>query len=277
MKFKITTVVENTVPQGLAPLLAEHGLSFLIETDDYKVLFDLGQGLCLTANADALGINLGEVSHVVLSHGHFDHAGGLTHLLARNQSFSLFAHPDVFDRKLANLGQGFIPIGVDRDRAALEGGGIHCHLSKNSMEIVPGIITTGTIPMKTDFEDIETIFFKGQKDQETLDTIADDRALILDTDKGSVVILGCAHRGIINTLHHVVELTGRDKIHAVIGGLHLMHADQPKMTKIIKHLQGFGVEKMVVGHCTGFQSTLNLVNALGPMVSPNRVGLVLEF
>ena len=277
MNFKITTLVENTVPQGIAPLIAEHGLSFLIETDKHKILFDLGQGPALIANADTLGIDLGAVSHVVLSHGHFDHAGGLTQLLARNPSFSLFAHPDIFDRKLANLGEGFISIGVDRDQAAIKGAGINSHFSPDSMEIAPGIITTGTIPMRTDFEDIETIFFKGEKGCETADLISDDRGLILDTDKGTVVMLGCTHRGLINTLQHVVELTGRDDIHTVIGGLHLLHASPEKMAIIIQHLKRFNIEKMIVGHCTGFQATHELLNSLGAQVSPNVVGHTIEF
>ena len=277
MSVKITTLVENTVSASLAPLIGEHGLSFLIEKGDSKILFDSGQGIAILGNADALQINLSDVDTVVLSHGHFDHSGGLQKLIERNNNFTLVAHPDVFENKLVSAGGKYTPIGIPTDKEALEKSGIELKLGKMPFEIAPGIMTTGEIAMENNFEKVEPMFFTGETGNEVPDTIPDDKALILDTDKGTVVILGCAHRGPINTLDHVLQLTGNKKIHAVMGGLHLMFADESKLKKIFAYLHDLGVEKMVVGHCTGFKATTALAGEFGDMIIPNVVGHVIEF
>jgi 7,8-dihydropterin-6-yl-methyl-4-(beta-D-ribofuranosyl)aminobenzene 5'-phosphate synthase len=275
--IKVTTLVENTVPPGLAPLLGELGLSFLIDTGEKKILFDAGQGLAILDNAQALGIDLSEIDTVVLSHGHFDHARGVKNLLGCNNKFTLVAHPEIFYNKMAGGGGNYFPIGISDDKAVLENSGIKILLDENSVEIAPGIRTTGKIPMETDFEEVEAMFFKGESGQEIPDKIEDDRALILDTEKGTVVIFGCAHRGSINTLNHVVQLTGNKKIHAVMGGLHLLFADDEKLKKVTACIRDFSIEKMVIGHCTGFKAMVSLVNEFGDKVIPNTVGNVIEF
>lgn len=276
-KIKLTTLVENTVAAGLAPLIAEHGLAFFVDTGDRKILFDTGRGMAILGNAKALGVDLGEVDTVVLSHGHFDHAGGLLNILGCNNNFTLIAHPAVFDQKRAGISGNYFNIGIHNDRKILEKGGIKLKLEKNPVEIYPGITTTGEIPMETDFEEVEAMFFTGEEGSEKQDFIIDDRALIMETESGTVVVLGCAHRGIINTLNHVTQLTGNKKIYAIIGGLHLMYADENKLKKIFGCLNDFGIERMIVGHCTGFNATAALVNTFGDKIIPNTVGHVVEF
>ncbi len=276
-KIKVTTLVENTVPPGLAPLLGELGLSFLIDTGEKKILFDAGQGLAILDNAQALGIDLSEIDTVVLSHGHFDHARGVKNLLGCNNKFTLVAHPEIFYNKMAGGGGDYFPIGISDDKAVLENSGIKILLDENSVEIAPGIRTTGKIPLETDFEEVEAMFFKGESGQEIPDKIEDDRALILDTEKGTVVIFGCAHRGPINTLNHVVQLTGNKKIHAIMGGLHLLFANDEKLKKVAACIRDFSIEKMVIGHCTGFKAMVSLANEFGDKVIPNTVGNVTEF
>ncbi len=275
--IKITTLVENSVTAGLAPLLAEHGLSFFVEIEDRKILFDTGQGHAILGNADLLGIDLCQVDTVVLSHGHFDHAGGVKHLLGRNNNFTLIAQPGVFGSKLAGGNDNYVSIGVKEDKAVLENSGIRIKLEKDPVEIASGIIATGCIPMNTSFEEVEKMFFVGEEGKETPDDIPDDRALILDTAMGTVVVFGCAHRGPVNTLNHVADLTGSRKIHAVLGGLHLMFADDKKLKEIFKYFHDFEIEKFVIGHCTGFKATAALVNEFGDRVVPNTVGHVIEF
>ena len=109
------------------------------------------------------------------------------------------------------------------------------------------------------------------------DTLADDLALMLDTDKGLVVLLGCSHRGVINTLNHVVKLSGKNKIYAILGGLHLGKASDSKLRKIIDHLHVFGLEKIGVGHCTGMNAFLALSNEFKDRVFLNTVGNSMEF
>ena len=100
MKFRVTTLVDNSVSLSGSQLIGEHGLSFYIESEDKKILFDTGQNVALAHNAQMLDIDLGSIDAVVISHGHYDHTGGLEHLLKKNPAFSLYAHPDIFDGDL---------------------------------------------------------------------------------------------------------------------------------------------------------------------------------
>jgi len=277
MSIKITTLVENTVPANHAQLRGEHGLSFLIETDHNKILFDTGQGLTILGNADALKIKLGDIDTVVLSHGHFDHTGGLKHLMERNTDFTLIAHPDVFGNKFLKSEGKFLPIGMPIQKKVFEKKGIKLKLEEDSVEIAPGIMTTGKIEMKTDFEDVEAMFFRKDDGYEVPDTIPDDISLILKTPEGRVVIFGCAHRGAANILSQVIRMTGDKKIYAVVGGLHLMRSNEGKRKKLFEYLKRFNIEKLIVGHCTGFHATAALLNTFGSRVTPNTVGHVIEF
>ena len=274
--FRITTLVENTASASLG-LLAEHGVAFLVEVENRKILFDTGQGMALVNNAATLGIDLAQVDSVVLSHGHIDHAGGLVQLLSNNSAFTLYAHPQVFANKQVGFNGQFTSVGIADDRGVIEESGITIKLSDQPQEIATGVQTSGRIPMNNGFEEIEPMFYVGEEGRESPDFIEDDQALILETAVGTVVILGCAHRGIINTLNHVVALTGRQKIHAVMGGMHLLHADEEKLKAIVEQLEKFDIEKFIVGHCTGFEATHCLRNAFGEKLVLNEVGIVNEF
>jgi 7,8-dihydropterin-6-yl-methyl-4-(beta-D-ribofuranosyl)aminobenzene 5'-phosphate synthase len=277
MNFKITTLCENNVAQGGESLLGEHGLSFYIEAEKRRILFDTGQNLALANNAEVLGIDLSRIDTVVLSHGHYDHSGGLKSLLECNKDFTLYAHPEVFGRKVKGTGDNPKYIGIPIDRKALEQKGIKVRLDKNPVRIAPGITTTGEIPLENDFETVGSNFTLKNGENYAADTLVDDRALILDTDKGSVVLLGCSHRGVVNTLNHVTQITGCKTIHAILGGLHLGKASQDKLDKIMSHLRGFGLEKIGVGHCTGPQAFLALANEFKGRVYLDTVGNVMEF
>jgi metal-dependent hydrolase (beta-lactamase superfamily II) len=122
-----------------------------------------------------------------------------------------------------------------------------------------------------------SLFFLKTDEQVVPDTLADDQALILETDKGLVVLLGCSHRGVINTLTQVARLKGNHKIHGILGGLHLGKASDGKLAKIIDHLRGFDLKMLGVGHCTGPRAFLALANAFKDCVFHNTVGNVIEF
>jgi 7,8-dihydropterin-6-yl-methyl-4-(beta-D-ribofuranosyl)aminobenzene 5'-phosphate synthase len=277
VNFKITTLCENNIGHGSQNLIGEHGLSFYIVAENRRILFDTGQNLGLANNAGVLGIDLSRIDTVVLSHGHYDHSSGLKSLLDCNTDFALCAHPDVFSPKVRAAGDGHKYIGIPVDRNALEQKGIKIQLDKDPVSLAPGITTTGEIPFTNDFEAVGSEFYLKNGDDFTADTLADDRALILDTKKGLVVVLGCSHRGVINTLNHVTQVAGRNTIHAILGGLHLGKASDEKLSKIVDHLHTFGLDKIGVGHCTGPKAFVALANAFGDKVFLNTVGNVMEF
>ncbi|MDX2501455.1 MAG: MBL fold metallo-hydrolase [Deltaproteobacteria bacterium] len=277
MNFKITTLCENNIGHGSQNLIGEHGLSFHIEAGERRLLFDTGQNLAIANNADVLGIDLSCIDTVVLSHGHYDHSSGLKSLVNCNTDFTLHAHPDVFGSKQKGTGDNYKYIGIPIERKNLEQKGIKIQLDKDPVTVAPGMTTTGEIPLENDFEAVEPDFFIQNGEEYPADTLPDDRALILDTEKGSVVLLGCSHRGVVNTLNHVIQITGRAKIHAILGGLHLGKASKEKLDKIVEHLHAFGLEKIGVGHCTGPKAFVALVNAFSEKVFLNTVGNVIEF
>jgi 7,8-dihydropterin-6-yl-methyl-4-(beta-D-ribofuranosyl)aminobenzene 5'-phosphate synthase len=277
MQFKITTLCENFVAQSGKKLLGEHGLSFYIETERRKILFDTGQNLAISNNAEVLGIDLGQIDAVVLSHGHYDHTGGLKSLLQCNHRFALYGHPDVFGRKLKGADTEYKYIGSPIKKEEIENSGIALKLTSAAEKIAPGIMTTGEIPLKNDFEQVESGFLVQASRQRKPDTLADDQALILDTHQGIMVLLGCSHRGVINTLNRVVELTGKNEIHAIFGGLHLAKASDMKLLKVMDQLHAFGLQKIGVGHCTGFRAIQALSTAFKDRVFLNTVGNVMEF
>ena len=277
MKFKVTTLCENNIGHGSQNLMGEHGLSFYVEAGERRILFDTGQNLGLANNAEVLGIDLGGIDTVVLSHGHYDHSSGLKSLLDYNTNFTLCAHPDVFGHKLRGTGENSKYIGMPVDREMLEEKGIGIRLDKDSVPIAPGITTTGEIALENDFEKVEPEFHLKAGEDYPADTLADDRALILDTPKGLVVLLGCSHRGVVNTLKHVSRITGRNAIHAILGGLHLGKASDEKLAQLVDHLRAFVLEKIALGHCTGPKAFVALSNAFKEKVFLNTVGSVMEF
>ncbi len=277
MKVEITILSENTVAASVLPITGEHGLSFFVKAGDQKFLFDTGQGQVLVHNAKHLGIDLGSVETVILSHGHYDHAGGLGRLLEINSGFRLVAHPSVFESKLACLGEDCYPIGMSTGEQQLKEAGVKLELSRDPVRIGPGIMTTGEIPMTNDFEQIEPMFFVDTSEGRKQDTLPDDNALVIDTESGIVVVLGCAHRGVVNTLTKAVSLAGKDKIHAVLGGMHLFLADEERIKKVTQALERFEVERMIIGHCTGFPAMAALAQAFPGRLIPASVGQRFEF
>lgn len=248
MGLQITTLSENTA--GLGSFLGEWGLSILVETGGLKILFDTGRSISASHNADLLGIDLAKINRIVLSHGHHDHTGGLRQILRRiKRETEVIAHPDIWAIKHSlRQGEEEKYIGIPFHRQTLESLGAHFKESKKTVRISDDIITTGEIPMVTDYEAIEPYLVVKEGDGYRPDKLLDDQALIINTRAGLVVILGCAHRGIINTLYHARELTGEKKIHTVVGGCHLMDASEERIHLTIAALKELGVQRLGVSH-----------------------------
>jgi len=273
VKLRITTLSENTA--GAGDLLAEWGLSILIETDDINILLDTSSGISASHNVDILDVDLSKIDKIVLSHGHFDHTGGLRQVLRKvRKEVEIIAHPDIWAAKYARRqGQKDRYIGMPFQRQELESLGARFTLTTKPTKITDNIMTTGEIPMVTDFEEIEpNRFFVKEESGWQPDKLLDDQALIINTEQGLVVILGCAHRGIINTLYHAQQLTGVKPIHMVLGGCHLISASEERIRLTISALREQNIQKLGVSHCTGLPATVIMAQEFGDKFFFNNAG-----
>lgn len=280
MKLRITTLSENTVTRG--DFLAEWGLSILIETDEMNILFDAGRGISATYNADILGIDLNKVDKIVLSHGHSDHTGGLHQVLrrARKKEIEIIAHPHIWAVRY-NLRQGQADrfVGIPFQRQELESFGATFNLTTSPVKITNSIMTSGEIPMVTSFEEAYSSgpirVIAGDTGLEP-DKFLDDQAIIINTEQGLVVITGCAHRGVINTLYHAQQITGVEVIHTVIGGAHLVDASEERIRLTITALKELNVQRLGLCHCTGFPAITLMAHRFGDKFFFNGAGTILD-
>ena len=277
MKIRITTLSENTAAMG--DFLAEWGLSILVETEEATVLLDAGKTFSATYNADTLGIDLSSIDRIILSHGHFDHTGGLREVLRRvRKEVEIIAHPDIWQAKYARReGEPDRYIGIPFQQHELESLGARFYLTAQPVNITVNMMTTGEIPMVTAFEEIDAALYIKEGSGWQPDKLMDDQALIVKTEQGLVVILGCAHRGMVNTLYHAQQLTGSDKIYAVIGGAHLINASEERLWQTIAALKEMGVQRLGLCHCTDLPAASVLAQEFGEKFFFNKAGTVTEF
>ena len=250
-KLSVTILVENTVSR--ADLKAEHGLSMMVETTNGTVLWDTGQSPLLIDNAYKMGVRLETISHIALSHGHYDHTGGLDAILSFLHEVDVHGHPELFKQRFSgNLCQDHSVrvVGSPIVKELVEA---KCHalkLDRQLSEVFPGVLLTGEIPRVSACEDTGGDFFLDINCTKR-DEIIDDQALFIETVKGIVVLLGCAHAGVINTLNHISHLTGKKKMYAVLGGMHLLRASDERLEETARIMEHFDVQLMGPCHCTG--------------------------
>lgn len=253
---KISVVCENR-SAGLFGITGEHGFSALIEKNGEKLLVDTGQGLSLKGNAEAMMINLADISRIVLSHGHYDHTGGLPDVLYPPRGVEITAHPDIFDSKYIEVdsenGKQRRYIGIKYTREFLESTlGARFSLTRAFGEIAPGIFYSGEVPRVTDFEPGDSMMKIKKGERFIEDPLLDDASLLVETDAGPVIVTGCAHAGIVNVMTHFKEMTGYDRFHAVIGGTHLgFRGVGHQLEKSMDAFDDFGLNLIAVSHCTG--------------------------
>jgi len=271
MPLRITTLSENTA--GFPGVLAEWGISVLVETDDLKILLDTGASTSVPHNAPIFGLDLSTIDRIVLSHGHYDHTGGLKEVLKHiGKQVEVIAHPDIWAKKYRRGGDRERYIGIPFSRKELEALGASFTLSKEPVWITDDIVATGEIVMTEEFEELDPDMYVKESGDWHRDELWDDRALIIVTGKGLVVILGCAHRGVINTLRHAQELTGVELIHTVIGGMHLTRTSEERVLRTATALQELGVQRVGVSHCTGLPAAVLLAQQLGEALFFNNTG-----
>ncbi|MDD2898735.1 MAG: MBL fold metallo-hydrolase [Desulfuromonadaceae bacterium] len=276
MTVRITILCENSVGP-LSGTLGEHGFSALIEpSGGDPLLFDTGQGLTLLHNARRMNKDLSLVKRVVISHGHYDHAGGLKPLLLECGAKQILAHPAVFQSRyrVKDTGECY-PISIPASREELQALGATFDISKDFRAIAPGIFLTGEVPRVTDFETGDQGLYCDCAGQEP-DITPDDQSLVVESDSGLVLVLGCCHAGVVNTVQHVATMTGRRDIYAVIGGTHLGFCSQEQLGKSIVELRKLGLKKLAASHCTGFAASARLSREMPKEFQTAQVGYSLE-
>ncbi|NWG03753.1 MAG: MBL fold metallo-hydrolase [Syntrophaceae bacterium] len=278
MKIRITILCENLV--GRLTGSGEHGFSSFIETDQGNYLFDTGSGHSIVANSRALDKDLRTVRKIFLSHGHLDHTGGLPEVLKIKGKVGVYAHPHIFSDRLAILQEEGAETrrfaGMPYKKRYLEVLGANFSLNTDFMEVERGFFLTGEVPRKTPFEKPDPRLKIETEGEMTQDILLDDQSLILDTDKGMVLVLGCAHSGMINIINHVIHKMGKERFHAILGGTHLDFLTPEQLEESIRSLKKMEIEKMGVSHCTGMRAAFRLYQEFGDRFSYGCVGSVLE-
>ena len=252
MKTRLTILCENTVgvPFGV---IGEHGFACYVETAKGNYLFDTGQGFSIVQNAIALKKDLGAIEAIIISHGHYDHTGGLPAVLQIKGRVGVYGHPDIFVERIWSSEGKTRFIGIQHTRSYLETLGADFRLGTEMIEIGPGVFLTGEIPRKNEFEKgdakMTVCLANGEKIQP--DPLKDDLSLVIDSDKGLILVLGCAHAGMINIIEYAMEKMNRDKIHAILGGTHLGFSNEEQFDETLKVIDKYKIDFIGVSHCTG--------------------------
>lgn len=217
----------------------EHGLSFLIQEDDQKILFDTGASDLFLRNAGKMGINLAETDQIVLSHGHWDHGNGLQFL----DGLALLCHPGCFVKRYRKSTHD--NLGLELSKQEIEAS-YELKTSREALKLSEHLYFLGEIPRRNDFEALSTKYrLEGGEE----DYLIDDSGLACITDKGLVVLSGCAHSGICNMIEHAKHVTGIQRVYAIVGGFHLSSINNQTL-RTIEFIRDAGVQRVYPSHCT---------------------------
>jgi 7,8-dihydropterin-6-yl-methyl-4-(beta-D-ribofuranosyl)aminobenzene 5'-phosphate synthase len=277
--ISVHCLVDNMAQRGSA-LWAEHGLSISIDSPKGKILFDTGQsGEVLVHNAAQLEIPLESFDALAISHAHYDHTGGLEHFLTLSKpGIPLYAHPGLLQERFSikncqprSIGLRLSPIELSH-KADLR-------LSKEPREILPGLWTSGQISLRDDLEGRSSHHYIHENGQWLPDPYWDDLALVLEVRDGLVVICGCCHAGLLNTLAHIRRHFSGN-IQAIIGGLHLLNADAKNLQHTISKLEEMftgRIPQIYPNHCSGERAFFALQKTFKDSVQPCPTGTRLDF
>jgi 7,8-dihydropterin-6-yl-methyl-4-(beta-D-ribofuranosyl)aminobenzene 5'-phosphate synthase len=228
----------------------------MLQTPEITILFDTGSTGIVVPNADLLGLDLENADVLVLSHGHFDHTGGMKAVLRRRKEpLRTVAHPEIWGPKYGRVKKtGFVRfIGVPFCREELESLGAKFELTVEPTWLSEDIVTSGQEPMSTPFEEVASNLLLAEGGDFVVDSVLDDQSIFVRTDQGLVILLGCAHRGMINIIEHAQELTGEERVYMILGGTHLGPASSDQQTASLDALEKIAPRWIGVSHCTGLE------------------------
>jgi 7,8-dihydropterin-6-yl-methyl-4-(beta-D-ribofuranosyl)aminobenzene 5'-phosphate synthase len=272
----LTILCDNTaaMKEGIR---AEHGFSVLIERGDTRILFDTGQSDVFWHNAGVMGKDLAAVDSVVLSHGHYDHTGGLLSLARFNGSPLVIGHKDVFAPRFKKQVNGSLKyIGCPCTQAHLESRGLKFKFVPSHFEVAPDVFYVSEVPRENDFEKGDPLLVvRDDRGKAVPDPFMDDAALYLRTPEGLVVVLGCSHRGVINILKRILTLEGGVPIFTIIGGTHLSRVGAEQTRKTIGALREINPRAIGVSHCTGLEVADEMKKVFGDRFFRATAGTVI--
>jgi len=282
--LKITVLAEDSVLYE-SPYLGQHGVSFLLEGisggNTKTILVDVGQNAdALLSNMRTLGISPSIINAIVLTHCHYDHTQGVARMLREigKKDVQVIAHPSIF--RLHFVTQPYprhVGIMPGDSKAEIEKAGGSLSLTKDPFVIMPGIMTTGEVKRRTEFEEAPIGLKTIQNGMVVDDLMLDDISVIANVkDKGLVIVTGCSHAGIINIANQAIEVAGGNKIEGIIGGLHLVDASDTVIRRTVEELSKLNVAWISGGHCTGFKAQVELYLAFGERFLPLHTGMQFE-
>ncbi|MEN6594722.1 MAG: MBL fold metallo-hydrolase [Clostridiaceae bacterium] len=273
--MRIVTLVENTASSEA--FCAEHGLSLYVETGTTKLLFDMGRTDLFLHNANKLGVLIDQVDLAVISHGHYDHGGGLSAFLAANKKASVYINTRAFERHLSIKQGGVLgDIGLD---AALRSSGRMVAVGER-MEIARGMTLFSGVTERTLYSRCNDTLFMEQDGEFVADDFAHEQNLIIEENGKLVLFAGCAHNGIVNILRRAEAIAGR-RMDAVIGGFHLQspslkHSEPPEHIRAVGEALLASGSVFYTGHCTGEEPFLMLKQIMNEKLLALSTGGIYE-
>ena len=277
MDINLTVIIDNMV--YVPGLRAEHGFCLFIETEEHKLLFDTGQSSLFIENSLKMGIELMDISKIVISHGHYDHTGGLLSLLEyAGKEIDVYAHPVIFEKKYSGRDREKTRyIGIPENRSIYEELGARFLMVDKPLEIEKNIFISGQIPRSSGFESVEEYFIKIVNGDYIHDDIPDDISLAVRTGEGNILVTGCAHSGLINTIDYAEQFTGVKEFKFICGGFHLSNRTEEQNLVLLKYLKKKNFGYIAPAHCTGAEATCLIKNQFGPRFLKSGVGVKFEF
>ena len=237
--FKVTVLSENSSSQKR--LKSEHGLSFYIETETNKYLFDTGASDIFKRNAEILKINLEDTDAVVVSHNHYDHTGGLEFLYDKK----VYVHNQFFQKKYKKIEGQFIDIGISQRESA------YTRLQFEKIEKTIAIDANTQIICDFKKNDYEDYFYLKVNETMQPDVFADELAMSFNTTKGLVIVTGCSHSGIIHIIDKAIDVNKTKNIYALLGGFHLSKVSEEENKIVAEKLRTYQIGNIGISHCTG--------------------------